>query len=195
MQVICFYDYTCSYSYKALVWLDHLGEAGLDLDIGWHTFSLKEANRDPGTPTPFADLEISSISVLALTLAHAARAADFSRYHAAVFQAMHDERGRVDRTALLDLAAAAGVNIAEFERHRLRWLRAVADEHAEAVRRWAVFGTPTLLLDGDAPVFLKLSQAPAASEAVELWQSLCTIARCHPELVEIKRPPTRPGAT
>ncbi len=37
-------------------------------------------------------------------------------------------------------------------------------------------------------VFVKLASAPAAAEALRLWQALGALARGHPELVEIKRP-------
>jgi hypothetical protein len=29
---------------------------------------------------------------------------------------------------------------------------------------------------------------PPEGDDLELWHSLCVLARCHPELVEIKRP-------
>jgi predicted DsbA family dithiol-disulfide isomerase len=192
MQVSCYFDYTCPYSYKALTWLRAARGGGADLEVAWRTFSLKEANRDPGTPSPFDDPGISSVSVLALALAHAARQAagpaDFDRYHLAVFQAMQVQRRRLDERALLELAGAAGVDVAAFDHDRARWLGAVAAEHRQAAGRLGVFGTPTLVLEGGAVIFIKLATPPAAGWAGELWQSLCTIARCHPELLEIKRP-------
>jgi 2-hydroxychromene-2-carboxylate isomerase len=189
MKVSCYYDYTCAYSYKAMVWLKRLRQQGTTLDVAWRTFSLKEANRDRDTASPFDDPGISSISVLALALAHAAREADFETYHRSVFKAMHHDGRHLDEGDLLALATVAGVDTAAFEQDRARWLRSVAQEHREGVARFGVFGTPTFVLEDQAVVFLKLADPPASGEEMQLWQAICALARCHPELLEIKRPP------
>jgi len=66
MQVICYYDYVCPYSYRAFQWLRRLEDVGKEFSVEWATFSFKGANRDKGTASPFDDPEISSVSVLAL---------------------------------------------------------------------------------------------------------------------------------
>ena len=185
----CWYDYTCRYSYRALLWLERVARADADVEVRWATFSLREANREADARSLFDDPEVSSVSVLALALAHAAREADFDAYHRGVFEAMHGDGDRVRPEGLIRIAERAGVDIAAFDRERPRWLRAVADEHAEGVSRHGVFGTPTLEIGEDAAVFLKLADPPDDDEAAaRLWSGLCTISVCHPELVEIKRP-------
>ena len=190
MQVNVFFDYTCPYSYRALPWIEAVVRGAGDVAVCWRTFSLKEANRDHGTPSPFDDPEISSISVLALALAQAAREADFDRYHRSVFEAMHDDGRRLSMGELLALAAAAGVDVAAFERDRARWLAAVAQDHRDGVVRFGVFGTPTLVLDEGEVVFVKLASTPQAGQELGPWESLRTVAKCFPELIEIKRPPS-----
>lgn len=186
MQVTCWYDYTCPYSYKAFCWLEALQAAGEGIEVAWRPFSLREANRDPGSPSVLDDPTTDSVSVLALALAPAT--ADFDRYHRAVFGAMHAEHRRLERAGLLRLAAEAGADVGRFEADPARWLSALAAHHYEGTTRFGVFGTPTLVLDGEAVVFLKLADPPAKGEETGLWRSLCTLARCHPELLEIKRP-------
>jgi 2-hydroxychromene-2-carboxylate isomerase len=194
MPVICYIDYTCPYSYRARRWLRGVAAAGGDLAVSWRTFSLKQANRDPDTASVFADPRTASVSVLALALAHAARAAGADGFHDAVFDALHRDRRRLDPDDLAALAEAAGVDTAAFDRDRARWLQAAADEHHEAAARYGVFGTPTLVFDPRSVVFVKLATAPAGVQALRLWRALCTPARSHPELVEIKRPaPARRG--
>ena len=61
MHVNVFFDYTCPYSYRVLPWIDAVARADRDVAVSWCTFSLKEANRDQGSPSPFDDPEISSI--------------------------------------------------------------------------------------------------------------------------------------
>ena len=192
MQVVCFYDYVCSYSYKTLLWLNVVKETEPDLTLEWRTFSISEVNRVEGTPSPFEDPEITSISVLALALAHAARGtdgADFEKYHEAVFAAMHDDGQHLDRQALLSIAAEAGVDTEDFEHDRTRWLRAMVNEHRLAETGFSVFGTPTLIVGtGGASVFVKLAVLPSPGEEQRVWESLCCLAACHPEVLEIKRP-------
>lgn len=195
MHVNVFFDYTCPYSYRALPWIEAVVQAGRDVAVCWRTFSLKEANHDQGTPSPFDDPGISSISVLALALAHAARKAEFDRYHRSVFEAMHRDGPRLGEGELLALSAAAGVDVRTFEQQRPRWLAAVAQDHREGVVRYGVFGTPTLVLDEAEVVFVKLSSTPQRGQELGLWESLRTVAQCFPELVEIKRPLSPPART
>lgn len=182
MRLTVFYDYTCEYSFRVWRWLDSLG------DVAWRTFSLREMNREVGTPSLFADPEVSSISVLALALGHVAREADFPRYHRAVFEAMHAEHRKVGREDLLRIAGAAGVDAAAFELDRARWAGAVADEHARAIEEWGVFGTPTIVVEGGGAVFLRLSDPPPPDRAGALLDAVRAVAVGHPEVLEAKRP-------
>lgn len=187
MNVTCFYDYTCAYSWRAAQWLSDASRGDADVSVAWRTFSIKEANRDSTAPSPFVPAG-SGLSVVALALAHAARQCDFGRYHQDVFAAMHVAGDRVEEEQLLAIAADAGVDIDAFNQNRQTWLDAVAAEHREAVERHGVFGTPTLVFDGGTTTFVKLGQVPQPGEAAALWNAMCTLAVCHPELLEIKRP-------
>lgn len=186
MQVTCYFDYTCPYSYRAFQWLSRLSATVPDIAVRWSTFSLKEAHHDPGTPSPFDDPGLSSLSVLALALAHAVPPASFGQYHQGAFEALQTRR--VGEPELLGLAAEAGVDIPRFDGERARWLSAVVREHREATTRWQVFGTPTLIIAETAAVFLKFAELPDPAGDADVWRSLCTLAVCHPEVVEIKRP-------
>lgn len=184
MQVKIYYDYSCPYSYRAFQWFRRLQTTVPDLEVVWATFSLKEAKRDSSEPSPFDGPDISSVSVLALALAHAARQADFAGYHQAVFDAM--QARRLDEGDVLAAAADAGVDTGAFDLDRQQWLGRLAEEHGEA-QAFGVFGTPTLAID-DALAFVKLAELPPRHDDVEVWHSLCVLTRCHPELLEIKRP-------
>lgn len=187
MQIAAYYDYTCPYSYKGFQWTEQVRGQLQDFEVAWRTFSLKESNRAPTDPSAFA--EPFGVSVLALALAQAARDADFESYHRAVFTAMHEGGRRPGEAELLAFARDAGVDTDAFDRDRARWVDAVAREHRGGADRWEIFGTPTFVLGEETAVFLKFAEPPASSEdAHDLWQSLCTISVCHPELVEIKRP-------
>ena len=188
VRLSVFYDYTCGYSYRFWRWLDACA-APLGLDVEWKAFSLREINRDPGTPSLF-DPSGSSVSVLALALAHAAREADFDRYHRDVFNAMHEEHRKVGPDDLLAIATGAGVDRDAFEAHRSRWTQSAGREHGEAVAGHGVFGTPTLILDGSA-IFIRFSEIP--SEQGPLFEILQRVCSGYPQLIEIKRP-SRPSS-
>jgi 2-hydroxychromene-2-carboxylate isomerase len=183
-----YFDYTCNYSYRALHWLDAVLAARPDLHIHWATFSLKEVNRhEDEQPWLMADSP-PSVSVFAQALAHAAREADFDRYHRAVFEAMQGEHKKLGEEELLALAAEAGVDPDRFTAERGRWVASVGGEHREAVGRWGVYGTPTLILDG-AAAYLRLNERPASSdEGGALLDSLNGLATSQADLVELFRP-------
>ncbi len=193
-SISIYYDYTCPYSYRAACWLRGLEEAGRELELEWKSFSLKEVNRPGGEPSVFDRQRAESVSVLALELAKAAQVAGpevFERYHYRVFEVMHGDGRRLEANDLLSIGRDAGLDTGRFEAERREgvWLRRVAEDHREGVERWKVFGTPTLVLDGEAAVYLKFTQASASpSAAAEVYDALLCLARCHPELVEIKHP-------
>jgi predicted DsbA family dithiol-disulfide isomerase len=185
--VTVYYDYTCSYSYRALHWLDAVRSIRPDIEVRWMTFSLKEVNRHPDEqPWLMADSP-PSVSVLAQALAHAARDADFDRYHRAVFEAMQGEGRKVGEDDLITFAAEAGVDAGAFAAERGRWVASVGAEHKEAVARWGVYGTPTLLLDGAAS-YLRLHEIPSPDRGAALLDSLHAVATSDADLVELFRP-------
>jgi predicted DsbA family dithiol-disulfide isomerase len=187
VRVTCFYDYTCSYSYRVWTWLTAVEKTIPDLEVKWATFSLKEVNRESG-PSLLEGDEILSTSVLALALAHAARSSGFDFYHRQAFDLMHKDGRRIGRDELLGVAAEAGVDVRDFEQNMRRWLAEVASEHSEARSRWEVFGTPTLVFADETAVYLKLSKVPETNAGSEdLWRAVRTISVTHPELLEIKR--------
>ena len=188
-----YYDYTCSYSYKALHWFDRAREADPSFEVRWATFSLKEVNRPPDEPSTLDDPATTSLSVLALALAHAAREADFDRYHRAVFEAMHADLKRLSVEELLGFAAAAGVDVGAFDRDRGSWIARLAAEHRDAVAKWGMYGTPTLLLN-DAAAFVRLREIPGAAQSVGLLDDLRSLSTRPAALVELYReePPPAP---
>lgn len=200
MRPLCFFDYTCGYSFRLWRWIEEQvrpGDPALPAP-DWRPFSLKEVNRD-GATSVFEEIDDPSLSVLALAVgaALAGGAGDFASYHSSAFRAFHESDHRVARDDLLRIAAEAGADASELWRERGTWIDAVATSHHEGVARWGVFGTPTLVLD-DAAVYLKMASLPAsADEGARLWGALATLVVSHPDLLEIKRPvapQSAPGA-
>jgi 2-hydroxychromene-2-carboxylate isomerase len=195
-RITVYYDYTCPYSYRALRWLECVKQTGRVLALTWRTFSLKEVNRRAEEDSFLSDTPVQSVSILALMLAKAAQAQAqatevFEKYHSEVFEAMHGQHRKLEREDLLSLARGAGLGVDRFETAGAlrKWLAAVRTDHREGVERWKVFGTPTLVFEDQMAVYLKFAAVPpSAEEAAEVLDALLCLARCHPELVEIKYP-------
>ena len=183
-----YFDYTCQYSYRAMHWLDRAREARPDLVVDWATFSLKEVNREEEEPSWVTADSPPSIGVFAQALAHAARDADFERYHRSVFDAMQGEHRKLGEEELLGFAAAAGVDVERFLAERGRWTAFVGAEHREAVARYGAYGTPTVILDGAAAYLRLHEEPPTTKEAIGLLDSLSGLAESPADLVELFRP-------
>ena len=187
-SITVYYDYTCRYSYRALHWLDLAREARPELEIHWATFSLKEVNRDPDEPPWVTADSEPSVSVFALALGHAAREADFERFHRAVFEAMHGEERKIGDEELLKFAADSGIDAERAAAERGRWVASVGGEHRDAVARLGVYGTPTII-QGDSGTYLRLHEVPASpGAAIGLLDSLAGVAASTADLVELFRP-------
>lgn len=191
MRPLCFFDYTCGYSFRIWRWIEE--QVRVDdptiLLPEWRPFSLKEVNRD-GAASVFEAVDDPALSVLALAVgaALAGGAGDFGSYHSSAFEAFHTSDHRVTRDDLLRMAEDAGADATRLWRDRSRWIDAVATSHHDGIARWGVFGTPTLVLD-DAAVYLKMASIPSsADEGARLWGALTTLVVSHPDLLEIKRP-------
>jgi predicted DsbA family dithiol-disulfide isomerase len=183
-----YFDYTCQYSYRAMHWLDRAREARPELAVHWATFSLKEVNRAEDEPSWVTADSPPSIGVFAQALGHAARDADFERYHRTVFESMHGEHRKLGEEELLEIAAGAGVDTEKFLAERGRWIAFVGAEHREAVARFGVYGTPTPILDGAAAYLRLHEEPPTPAEAVALLDSLAGLAHSTADLIEVFRP-------
>ena len=193
-SITTYYDYTCPYSYRALKWLQRVRHAGREPAVRWNTFALNEVNRPAGAPSVFEQTAPESVSLLALQFAKAAQAAGaevFERYHTAVFDSMQGLGKKLTAHDLQQIARDAGLDVAAFQSGQQAgiWLQQVARDHREAVARWKVFGTPTLVFDDQVAVYLKFKAIPPSpTKAAEVLDALRCLARCHPELIEIKYP-------
>ena len=189
MDVTCFYDFTCQYSYRAWMWFERLRAAGSELEIDWRPFVLKEVNREDTEPSLLSGPTIDSVAVLALALAEVLRDdAGADSYRSAVFHAMHAGDERPLRDDVLDIAARSGLDTDGFRRDETLWLGSVRESHEGAVVARGVFGTPTLVFDDNSALYLKLTELPPAANDRELWDSVSTLATSFPEVAELKRP-------
>ena len=185
----CFYDFTCEYSCRVWMWFERLRAGGLDLEVDWRPFVLKEVNREDDEPSVLVGPTIDSVAVLALAIAEASRGGTGAEsYRAEIFTAMHADDEHPLRDDVVEIATRAGLDLDLFWRDETLWLGSVRASHEGAVSARGVFGTPTLVFDDDSAIFLRLTELPPATEDRPRWDAVTTLATEFPEVVELKRP-------
>ena len=187
-SLACYFDFTCGYSYRAWSWFEHLKLVDPGFEVAWFPFLLKEVNRTDAEPSLLGGPRGDGVAVLSLAVAEALRGLPAAEaYRSEVFVAMHDGRERPGREEVLTIAAQAGLDIDHFFRKEASWMEAVRQSHVGAVERWGVFGTPTLVLDDAAAMYLKLTEVPPEGQ-LSLWEDITSIMLRAPQVAELKRP-------
>ena len=188
MQLSCYFDYTCVYSCRVWRWLERLRGQGVNLEIEWLSFVLKEVNRGE-EPSLLEGPGIDSVAVLALAMGEALRESpSVDEFRRDMFDAMHPSEGeRAGKDDVLRVAVRNGLDLHAFRKRESRWMERVRHHHYDEVERFGVFGTPTLVIGGEAPIYFKLAELPAGDDKV-LWESVLHVAADFPEVAELKRP-------
>jgi predicted DsbA family dithiol-disulfide isomerase len=168
-------------------------EKGAGADPEWRYFSLTQVNsKTDGWTVWNAAADEHVAGRLAFQAAEAARRQDaFERIHLPLLEARHrDRRDLGDRDVVLDVARAAGLDMARFERDLddRSTLLALARDHGDAVEKHGVFGTPTFVFDNGAAAYLRVRPAPEGEAARAALEELIHIVAAEPYVLEIKRP-------
>lgn len=105
-------------------------------------------------------------------------------------KARHEaKRDIADKDVLAEVAGDAGLDVARFraDLEDRRLLKKLAEDHTFAVTSFNVFGTPTLVFEGQNAVFLK-STPPPPEEAMAMFEDVRQMAEARRNIREIKRP-------
>ncbi|MBI3978932.1 MAG: DsbA family protein [Chloroflexi bacterium] len=123
----------------------------------------------------------------------------FERFRWELLTVRHVERKPlIEEPTIVEAAERAGLDVERFKADladgaRAEAMQRLAEEHTEAVQKYGVFGCPTLVFPSGRAAFLKMRPAPAADQAMRIWDSFQLIVEQTPDLAEIKRP-TPPAA-
>jgi len=194
MRLIVYFDYTCAYSYAAAVWLRQVAAHERDLAVEWRAFVLKETNRPPGEGLPFwKQLGVmrtrTAVAFMAGQAAAKQDADAYDRFRFALQTAFHVEPCDIREPGVLEtMASQVGLDVARFgaDLEQPGLLEEVGRSHQQAVERYAVFGTPTLVFPNGCAVYLKLAPAPPDGEAARAFALLREINERHAAIQEIK---------
>jgi predicted DsbA family dithiol-disulfide isomerase len=158
------FDYRCPFAYNGHSSVIAALRAGADLDVRYVPFSLDQVHvaedEKPVWERPPAE---RGSGVLALEWGIAVRDAFPERFldaHVAIFAARHDHGEKLaDENVLRKAVTAVDLDadaVAE-EVASGRPLETLAREHADAAKRWGMFGVPTFCVD-DRAVFVRLME-------------------------------------
>lgn len=193
MHLVVYFDYTCPYSFTAAQWLQHVEGAEPNLTFEWRHFILKEANRSPDEGLPFWEQEGARQTRTGLAFIAGQAAARqgqdaFARFRLLLQEAFQVRHLDIRRAGVLEsLAEGAGLDVARFETDRgdPGLLGEAGTSHLHGVERYQAFGTPTLVFPNDRAVYLKLTEPPSETMAMEVFETLRRLVEQH-QVEEIK---------
>ncbi|HEY8816459.1 MAG TPA: DsbA family protein [Candidatus Dormibacteraeota bacterium] len=188
-----FYDYLCPFVYRASVLLRNVTDSGeRPLDVRWRYFSLMQVNSKVEGFTVWDATDAEARGRLAFKAAEAARRQDgFDDFHMALLRARHEQRADIDDGAVVEqLAEESGLDLDRFRKDMTdpQIVLTLERDHRAAVTDHGVFGTPTFVFGPGAAAYVRLSEPPAASDSVAVFDRLMSIAADEPRILEIKRP-------
>jgi predicted DsbA family dithiol-disulfide isomerase len=189
-----FFDYFCPFVYRASVLLGNVRDSGeRTMEVRWRYFSLAQVNsKDDAWTIWGAPPSEPARGRLAFKAAEAARRQDgFEDFHNRLLRARHVDRLEIDDVGVVErVADKAGLDLDVFRRDLAdpEILSALERDHRAAVTEHGIFGTPTFLFPGGTAAYVRLSEAPEATDSVSLFDRLVSIAAEEPRILEIKRP-------
>jgi len=192
MEFELYFDYLCPFVYRASVLLANVA-ADRSPDVSWRYFSLTQVNsKEDGWTVWDAPPADRVRGRLAFKAAEAARRQGrFEVFHPALLAARHQARLDIDDVRVIEqVADDSGLDLDPFRRDvdDPSIMQALARDHMHAVAKHGVFGTPTFVFPNGASAYIRLAEAPAGPEAVDLYDKLVAMAADETRVLEIKRP-------
>ena len=158
------FDYRCPFARNGHESVVAGLRAGRDWDVTFLPFSLDQVHVEEGAPPVWElDPEVRGSGVSALCWGIAVRDEFpdlFLDWHLAAFSARHDEGRKIAKDEVLaEIATSVGLDARAVaaEVATRRPLKTLAQTHTDAVRRHAMFGVPTFVVDEKA-AFVRLME-------------------------------------
>jgi predicted DsbA family dithiol-disulfide isomerase len=163
-EIAVTFDYRCPFARNGHEAVVNAVREGADLDVRYLAFSLDQVHVEEGEPPVWdREPEVWGTGVTALLYGIAVRDAfpeKFLDAHLELFAQRHDHGKKLGHEDVLEEAIARvglDVDAVKGEVWSGRPLKTLAEEHTEAVDRWAVFGVPTFC-SGEEAVFIRFME-------------------------------------
>ena len=164
--------------------------------IEWYNFPLEQVNSTQGPEWKLWEQpdEYKSRGLWAFRGGEAARLQGkepFERFHLALLRARHVENWDIaSPDVLIGVARKAGLDVDRFRKDLpdRSLLAKIGEDYLRGATEYGIWGTPTLVFNGQRAAYLKLRPAPPPEESVKLFEELFDIIHNRPYVVEVKRP-------
>jgi predicted DsbA family dithiol-disulfide isomerase len=163
-EIAVTFDYRCPFARNGHEAVVNAVREGADLDVRYLAFSLDQVHVEEGEPAVWdREPDVWGTGVTALLYGIAVRDAfpeKFLDAHLELFAQRHDHGKKLGHEDVLEEAIARvglDVDAVKAEVWSGRPLKTLAEEHTEAVDRWAVFGVPTFC-SGEEAVFIRFME-------------------------------------
>ena len=196
-KITVFYDYSWPFVYNATVWLQYVKYRKKELILDWRHFQLEKIKNLDESNINWNDLDLQkSRSLITAISAEAAKLQGprlFDLYHSAILDSRHNKQPRLvlnNLDGLIDIAVEVGLNKNKFvnDINNQNLVNIVEKDHKEAVERYGVFGTPTLIFDNNQSVFVKTFIPKNKKDYILFFDYILKVFRDMPFVGELKRP-------
>ncbi len=206
LEITMFFDFLCPYAYQTSLWLrevrDVIGPEAIKVD--WQFFSLEENNRGKEHPgwhiweqKPGGDAKSLMPFLVGAAVERIAGEDGLDLFYQIMGRMLHEEGLPIWERPQLEAALTEALfDPAEYkealEGKEQQGYDKIKNDHTEAVEKYAVFGTSTLVFEGSPgkALYLKVMPRPTGAQAFELFQFAQRIALGLPMIYEIKRATT-----
>ncbi|MEZ4666455.1 MAG: DsbA family protein [Anaerolineae bacterium] len=189
MEIDIFFSYACRDTYKVFKWLHHLENLGEKLNLVWHPYGVEIESEHQWQQ----NWETARSELRGFIAAEAAREQGndaFRRFHRFLEEAVHEQYFELgDEAVLIRVADRAQLDLAQFRAdiQSPSLAKAAYLSHQRGVTEFKIFGTPMLILDGHAPLYLEFMDVPQQSRARGLFQSIRALAVEQLDVIQLKR--------
>ena len=143
-----YYSYACRDSYLVFAWLKLVEKSGQTLNINWRPFAIQMDAPNEYWNQSWRTANSELRGFIAAEAARRQGSEAFLAFHDALEQAVHEQFLELgDETTLIVAAQQAGLNVNRFQDDLddPQLAQAARNSHAQAIERWNVSGTPTLV--------------------------------------------------
>lgn len=189
MEIEIFFSYACRDTYKVFKWFYHLENLGEEFNLAWHPYAVELESEHQWQQS----WETARSELRGFIAAEAAREQGdnaFRRFHRFLEEAVHEQYLELgDEAVLIGVADRAELDLAQFRAHiqSPRLAKAAYMSHQRGVTEFKIFGTPTLIFAGQAPLYLEFMDVPQQSKALVLFQSIRALAIEQLDVIQLKR--------
>ena len=205
--VDAFVDFHCPFSYRVVAWLDDLGPERVI--VRHHLFAIEQVNRDAtGTDWRLWDQPLDYrhwkdipekrplLPFMAMAIVEANEPAQVARdFRLSLYMAKFDFGKDISDIEVVEVAgrmsgvADGRLRAAIADRAESTAARARIEADFRLARsEYEIFGVPTLRLNGDRPMYLRLAGMVPVEDGPRLLETLLAVRSGPPEILELKLP-------